>query len=252
MNKKEGLAPEIQAILESVQRREPPGERIEVSARSLPEALRKSRERGNIPIIAEIKPTSPTTEKVRYEDPVEIAISMVKNGATALSVLTEPEHFHGSIESLERVRKAVDVPILRKDFILNEMQLDAVESDIILIIASFVEEIDKLVLAAKRRGFQVLVEVHSEEEIEVAIRSGADIIGINNRNIKNLEVDLNTFKRLAPKVPSGVVLIAESGINNEADAIMMYESGADGLLIGTAIMEGDIGENTKRFAQIGI
>jgi indole-3-glycerol phosphate synthase len=98
----------------------------------------------------------------------------------------------------------------------------------------------------------VLVEVHSEEEIEVAIRSGADIIGINNRNIKNLEVDLNTFKRLAPKVPSDVVLIAESGINNEADAIMMYESGADGLLIGTAIMEGDIGENTKRFAQIGI
>ena len=252
MNKKERLAPEIQAILESAQRRGSPGERIEVSARSLPEALRKSRERGNIPIIAEIKPTSPTTERVRYEDPVKMAVSMVKNGATAISVLTEPEHFHGSIESLERVRKAVDVPILRKDFILNEMQLDAVESDIILIIASFVEEIDKLVLAAKRRGFQVLVEVHSEEEIEVAIRAGADIIGINNRNIKNLEVDLNTFKRLAPKVPSDVILIAESGINNEADAIMMYESGADGLLIGTAIMEGDIGENTKRFAQIEI
>ena len=252
MNKKESLAPEIQAILESARRRRPPDDRVEVSARSLPEALEKSRTRGHIPIIAEIKPTSPTTEGIRHDDPVEMAISMVKNGATALSVLTEPDHFHGSIESLERVRKAVEVPILRKDFILNEMQLDAVESDIVLIIASFVEEIDKLVLAAKQRGFQVLVEVHSEEEIGMAIGAGAEIIGINNRNIKNLEVDLNTFKRLAPKVPSDVILIAESGIKNVADARTMYEEGADGLLIGTAIMQGNIGENTKRFAQIEI
>tara|TARA_A100001037_G_scaffold304027_1_gene339597 strand:+ start:8938 stop:9696 length:759 start_codon:yes stop_codon:yes gene_type:complete len=252
MNKKERLAPEIRAILESARERENPDKRIEVVARPLAAALEKSRKRGHIPVIAEIKPTSPTTKNVRVEDPVDMAISMVENGAVALSVLTEPDHFHGSIESLERVRDAVNVPILRKDFILDEKQLDAVESDVVLIIASFVDDVKGLVSSAKQRGFQVLVEVHSEEEIEIAVQAEAEIIGINNRNIKNLNVNLDTFAELAPKVPSGIILIAESGIKNEEDARMMHKSGADGLLIGTAIMEGNIEQNTKRFTQIKI
>jgi indole-3-glycerol phosphate synthase len=186
------------------------------------------------------------------EDPVEVAIAMVEGGATALSVLTEPEFFKGSIEALERVRAAVDIPILRKDFILKEAHLDAVESDLVLIIASFVDNLEELYHSAKERGFEVLLEVHCEKEIEMAVDMGAEIIGINNRNIKNLEVNLETFEKLADKIPDKTTLIAESGISNERDAMRMYNAGADGLLIGTAIMEGKIKQNTERFTQIKI
>ena len=252
MNKNDRIDPSIQAILDSANRRETSNDKVKVAPRMLSKAFEKTKARKQIPIIAEIKPTSPTTERVREEDPVEVAIAMVEGGATALSVLTEPEFFKGSIEALERVRAAVDIPVLRKDFILKESHLDAVESDLILIIASFVDNLEELYYSAKERGFQVLLEVHCEKEIEIAVSMGAEIIGINNRNIKNLEVNLETFEKLADKVPDKTILIAESGISNENDAMRMYNAGADGLLIGTAIMEGKIKQNTERFTQIKI
>lgn len=174
--------------------------RLSVDSRPFPDAVAATADAGRVPVIAEVKPTSPTTDGVRDDDPVELAREMVGGGATALSVLTEPEHFGGSTESLRRIREAVDVPVLRKDFILREEQLDAVESDLILLIARFVgEDLPDLVAAARNRGFQPLVEVHTREELTAALAAGADIIGVNNRDLGKLEVDLGTFEELAPE-----------------------------------------------------
>ncbi|MCO8267409.1 indole-3-glycerol phosphate synthase [Haloferax sp. AB510] len=240
------LAPDVRAILEAARER-PGGEtRVSVDARSFPEAVAETEAAGRVPVIAEVKPTSPTTEGVREDDPVELAREMVAGGATALSVLTEPEHFGGSAESLRRIREAVDVPVLRKDFIMNEAQLDVVESDLVLLIARFVGEgLPDLVEAARDRGFQPLVEVHTREELTAALAAGADIVGINNRDLGKLEVDLGTFEALAPEAPEDVLLVAESGVKSVEDAQRMREAGADALLVGTAIMDGDVRQNTE-------
>ncbi|MGB9957755.1 indole-3-glycerol phosphate synthase [Haloferax prahovense] len=240
------LAPDVRAILEAARER-PGGEtRVSVDARSFPEAVAETEAAGRVPVIAEVKPTSPTTEGVREDDPVELAREMVAGGATALSVLTEPEHFGGSAESLRRIREAVDVPVLRKDFIMNEAQLDVVESDLVLLIARFVgEDLPDLVEAARDRGFQPLVEVHTREELTAALAAGADTVGINNRDLGKLEVDLGTFEALAPEAPEDVLLVAESGVKSVEDARRMREAGADALLVGTAIMDGDVRQNTE-------
>lgn len=239
------LAPAVRSILASARERLVDGKRVSVTPRDLSGALAAADADGRIPVIAEVKPTSPTTEGARTDDPVELAEQMVSGGASALSVLTEPEHFGGSIETLKRVRTAVDVPILRKDFILREAQLDAVETDVVLLIARFIEDLSGLLAAARERGFQALVEVHTGTELTRAVKAGAEMIGINNRDLAQLNVDLGTFDRLSP-VPEDITLIAESGIRSPEDAARMRRAGADGLLIGTAIMDGDVKANTRR------
>jgi indole-3-glycerol phosphate synthase len=240
------VAPAVRSILSAARRRPGGSERLAVEARSLPDALAAARAEGRRPVVAEVKPTSPTTDGERREDPVELAREMVDNGAAALSVLTEPEHFGGSPEALERVRAAVDVPVLRKDFLLREGQLDAVEADVVLLIARFLDDLPAMVAAAEERGFQALVEVHTEAELADAVEAGASIVGVNNRDLAKLEVDLDTFERVAPAAPESVTLIAESGIATEEDADRMLAAGADGLLVGSAIMDGDVAENTHR------
>ncbi|MFC6988091.1 indole-3-glycerol phosphate synthase [Haloplanus sp. GCM10025708] len=243
----EDLAPEVRSILSAARAREGGDERLTVDARPFPAAVAATEADGRTPVIAEVKPTSPTTPGVRDDDPVDLARAMVDGGATALSVLTEPDHFGGSTETLRRVRAAVDVPVLRKDFLLREAQLDGVASDLVLLIARFVDDLSALVAAAKERGFQPLVEVHTEAELDRALDAGASVVGVNNRDLGRLEVDLGTFERLAPKVPADVTLVAESGVTSLADARRMREAGADALLIGTAIMDGDVETNTRRF-----
>jgi indole-3-glycerol phosphate synthase len=240
------LAPAVQSIIDAARERSvETDKRVSVTPRDLSDALTAAETDGRVPIIAEVKPTSPTTEGTRTGDPVTLARTMVNSGAAALSVLTEPEHFDGSIETLRQVRNAVDVPVLRKDFILREEQLDAVESDVVLLIARFVDDLSQLLSAARERGFQVLVEVHTGMEMTRAVKAGADIIGINNRDLAQLDVDLGTFERVGP-APEDVTLVAESGITTHGDAARMRKAGADGLLIGTAIMDGDIEANTQR------
>lgn len=247
MNANGSIAPAVESILRAAHEREGASERLAVDARPFPEAVEATEREGRMPVIAEIKPTSPTTEGVREDDPVELATEMVAGGATALSVLTESEHFGGSPETLRRVREAVEVPVLRKDFILREEQLDVVEADLILLIARFVEDLAGLVAAARNRGFQPLVEVHTREELEDAIEAGAGIVGINNRDLGRLEVDLGTFEAVTEGAPEDVLLVAESGIGSPADVRRMREAGADALLIGTAIMDGNVRRNTERF-----
>jgi len=243
----EELAPAVRSILSAARERAGGDERVSVDARSFSAALADAEADGRVPVIAEVKPTSPTTEGRRDDDPVELAKAMVSGGAAALSVLTEPEHFGGSTAALERVRDAVDVPVLRKDFIVEEAQLDLVESDLVLLIARFVDDLPGLVAAAEDRGFQPLVEVHTRAELDRALAADADLIGVNNRDLGQLEVDLDTFESIAPHVPEDVTLIAESGIGSVADVRRMREAGADALLIGSAIMDGDVTDNVRRF-----
>ena len=253
MDTRDGLAPAVRDVLEAAEERAGGDERLSVDARSLPAAFAAAEREGRLPVVAEVKPTSPTTDGTRADDPVELATAMVDGGAAAISVLTEPELFGGSPEALERVRAAVDVPVLRKDFLVREEQLDAVAADLVLLIARFLgDDLGPMVTAARERGFQPLVEVHDAAELERAVAAGADLIGVNNRDLARLEVDLSTFETVAPDVPADATLIAESGITTRADARRMRAAGADGLLIGSAIMDaegeaGDVAANTRRF-----
>ncbi|RLM75838.1 indole-3-glycerol phosphate synthase [Halorubrum sp. Atlit-26R] len=250
MDDPDELAPAVRSILSAARERADAaagaGEAVSVAPRDLEAAFERVEADGRVPVIAEVKPTSPTTEGSREDDPVALAEGMVAGGAAALSVLTEPEHFGGSVDTLRRVREAVDVPVLRKDFVVEESQLDAVESDVVLLIARFVgDDLPGLLAAARDRGFQVLVEVHDREELARALEVGATTIGVNNRDLAELVVDLGTFESVAPHVPDDVTLIAESGIGSPADARRMRAAGADALLVGSAIMDGDVEANTR-------
>ena len=254
MNSDTELAPAVQSILEAARERSGGEGVVSVDARSVPDALADAEAAGRVPVIAEVKPTSPTADGTRDDDPVELAQAMVDGGATALSVLTEPTHFGGSPEALARIRDAVDVPVLRKDFVLDESGMDVVEADLLLLIARFVDDLEGLVAAARERGFQPLVEVHDRDELEAALQAGAELIGVNNRDLARLEVDLETFESVAPEVPDDVTLIAESGISSPADVRRMREAGADALLVGSAIMDhgagdSDVTENTRRLVR---
>jgi indole-3-glycerol phosphate synthase len=259
----EEIDPAVRSILDAARERSGGDERVDVDARSLPAAFAAAEAEGRVPLIAEVKPTSPTTEGQRGDDPVELAEEMVAGGAAALSVLTEPEHFGGSTDALERIRAAVDVPVLRKDFLVSEAQLDAVEADVVLLIVRFLDEsgtgdLEDLLAAARERGFQVLVETHSAAEVERALDAGAEMIGVNNRDLAKLDVDLGTFEAVAPEARrlaadgagneqgASVTLIAESGIATTTDVWRMREAGADALLVGSAIMDGDVRANTER------
>jgi indole-3-glycerol phosphate synthase len=247
MNETTTLAPPVRSILEAARRRDPTVDGpLAVDSCSLSGALRTAAAEGRRPVVAEVKPTSPTTDGRRDEDPTALARDMVAGGAAAISVLTEPEHFGGSTDALRQVREAVSVPVLRKDFLLREAHLDAVAADAVLLIARFLDEnLEPMIAAARERGFQPLVEVHDRDELDRALSAGADLIGVNNRDLARLEVDLGTFERVAPSVPDDVTLIAESGIGSPADADRMLEAGADGLLVGSAIMDGDVEANTR-------
>ena len=251
MNASEDIAPAVASILAAARERGGGDERVSVDARSLPDAFATAEADGRVPVIAEVKPTSPTTEGKRDDDPVALAEEMVAGGAAALSVLTEPEHFGGSPEVLTRIREAADVPVLRKDFLLREAQLDTVEADVVLLIARFLQDeaaddLSTMLAAARERGFQVLVEVHDGAELQQALDAGAAIVGVNNRDLTQLDVDLGTFGSVAPDAPADVTLLAESGISTVEDAQRMRTAGADGLLVGSAIMDGDVQANTAR------
>ena len=248
----DGLAPPVRDLLADVRdrarrtdrRRTDDAEQIAVDGRSLETAVRAARSDGRVPLIAEVKPTSPTTEGHRDLDPARTAEAMVAGGAAAISVLTEPEHFGGSIEALQEVREAVSVPVLRKDFLLEPAQLDAVAADAVLLIARFLDDLEGMVAAARDRGMTPLVETHTRAEVRAAVDAGADVIGVNNRDLGSLTVDRSTVETVAPAVPAESLLIAESGIETPAHRDRMLAAGADGLLVGSAIVAGDVAATT--------
>ncbi|UEC42387.1 MAG: Indole-3-glycerol phosphate synthase [Methanothrix sp.] len=215
----------------------PPTDPMKVNdPRNLPARAADLRSRGISPIIAEIKPRI-LGRSLLPEEVAAMARRYEADGACAISVLTQPTYFLGSPENAKSAREASSLPILRKDFILEERQLDEVGCDLVLLIAAFSKDLDGLVEAAEARGMEPLVEVHTEEELIAALKTGTRMVGINNRNLSTLEVSLDTFERLGPVAKgTGLFVVAESGIETRKDVLRMEEAGADALLVGTSLM----------------
>ncbi|MGB6943631.1 MAG: indole-3-glycerol phosphate synthase TrpC [Bryobacteraceae bacterium] len=194
-------------------------------------------------IIAEIKKASPSKGVLAAEfDPAAIARLYEQGGAAALSVLTDEKHFQGSLSDLEAARGAVRIPALRKDFTIDPYhvhQAAAYGSDAILLIAAILSErqMRDFRELAEHYGMAALVEVHDEEELQPAIASGARLVGVNNRNLHTFEVSLETSLRLAEKIPTGVVRVAESGIHSSADVRRLHAAGYQAFLVGEHLMK---------------
>jgi indole-3-glycerol phosphate synthase len=195
-----------------------------------------------VSIIAECKRRSPSRGVLRAEyDPVAIARGYAAAGAAAISVLTEPAFFDGALEHLEAVRRAVDTPLLRKDFILSEYQLleaRAAGADAVLLIVAALEPRELMTLHARARSLDldVLMEVHSAAELEVAIDAGATIIGVNNRNLRTLDVDVTASEALIRRMPPGVVAVSESGLRSADELERLGHLGYRAFLIGERFM----------------
>jgi indole-3-glycerol phosphate synthase len=198
--------------------------------------------RDSINVIAECKRRSPSKGVLRAEyDPVAIAKAYEEAGAAAISVLTEPAFFDGSLDHLIAVRAAVAVPLLRKDFIVSEYQLleaKAAGADAILLIVAALRPVELKVLHdhARRHGLDALVEVHDAHELAIAIDAGARIVGVNNRNLRTLEVDVRASEALIAQVPDGVVAVSESGLKTAEDLSRLRALGYRAFLIGERFM----------------
>ena len=207
------------------------------------------------PVITEVKFSSPALGNIKkISDPVDIAIQMVNGGAAALSVLTQPFLFDGSPEFFMRIRKVVEIPMLMKDITIDKIQIDAAKkigADYFLLIQSLFDkkmvlEMDELIEYGHKNGVKVIVEAHTPEEFENACKTNADIVGINNRNLNTLKIDLNTTKNILEKSDSSKIIISESGIESQDDIRFLHKCGAKGYLIGTAIMKNENIEQTVR------
>ena len=203
-------------------------------------------------VIAEVKRRSPSRGEINAElDPATRAREYERGGAAAISVLTEPSHFAGSEEDLVHVRAAVEVPLLRKDFIIDEMQIieaRAWGASAVLLIARALPEADLLALAQAARDWEVepLMEVRSREELDAALRAQPRVVGVNSRNLETLEVDARAVDRLLPHVPHGIVAIAESGMQSVADVERAAQAGADAVLIGSSLSSSGNAESAVR------
>lgn len=234
-------------------RRLPRGRMADLVAASRSPLDARARLRDNdIGVIAEVKRTSPSKgDLAQISDPAALARVYQDNGACVVSVLTEQRRFGGSLEDLVAVRKGISIPILRKDFMVDEYQFQearAFGADLVLlIVAALSKEALKDFLALTHElGMKALVEVHTESELERALDVSAEIIGVNSRNLKTLDVDARVFEELLPKIPKSVIKVAESGISSRSDVEYAREHGADAVLIGEALVRGSDPGTTLR------
>jgi len=197
-----------------------------------------------VAVIAEVKRSSPSKGALAdIPDPAALAAAYEAGGAAAISVLTEERRFGGSLDDLVRVRLAVSVPVLRKDFVVSAYQLfeaRAAGADLVLLIVAALTDPELVCLVERARsiGLTPLVEVHTDEEVSRAVTAGAEVIGVNARNLQTLAVDPTTFARLAPQIPPGIVRVAESGVRGPRDVIELARAGADVVLVGEALVTG--------------
>lgn len=198
-----------------------------------------------ISLIAEMKRASPSVGAIRPGASVgEVVGGYERAGASAASVLTEQRHFGGSLDDLAEARAACDLPLLRKDFLVDPYQLveaRAAGADATLLIVAALPgpRLSEMVAAAAELGLDTLVEVHDEHEVDAAVRAGAEVIGINNRDLRSLEVDLDTSFRLLADVPAGSVVVAESGIRSREEVERLESAGVDAILVGETLMRAD-------------
>ena len=197
-----------------------------------------------VSVIAEVKRSSPSKGALaKIADPAALAADYEAGGAATISVLTERRRFGGSLADLKAVRSAVGIPVLRKDFIVTSYQLweaRAAGADLaLLIVAALTQnQLEALVERAQSIGLTPLVEVHDEEEVDRALAAGATLVGVNARNLKTLEVDRDTFARLAPRIPDSVVRVAESGVRGPHDVFEYAKQGAHVVLVGETLVKG--------------
>ena len=217
------------------------------SSVSLKKAILEAR---NAPVITEIKAASPSAGIIRKNlDAGNLAESMEKGGAVGLSVLTEPKHFNGSLRSLIEARKAVRLPILMKDIILSPVQVETASkagANVALLIQALFDRgycecsLDEMIARAHSEGLEVLLESHTADEFRSAVRTHADLVGINNRNLATLKVDLGVTKEIMERNRAeGKVVVSESGVNTAADLRFLSDCGATAFLIGSAVMLAD-------------
>jgi len=230
---------------------------ISIPSVSLKKAIIESK---RIPIITEIKAASPSLGTIRKNfTPEEVAVAMAKGGAVGISVLTEPKHFKGSLSSLTKVRKAVKLPILMKDIIISPTQLETaskIGANAVLLIEALFErkyceyDVHEMIAQAQSKNLEVLLETHNKDEFQSAVNSNADLIGINNRDLRTLKVDLEVTEKILEKNDAhGKIVVSESGVKTSADLRFLHECGAHAFLIGSAIMMADnIEKKVKEFA----
>jgi len=199
-------------------------------------------------LLTEVKFSSPSLGKIRtLSDPINIAKQMIAGGSKALSVLTQPHMFNGSPQYFIQIRQALDVPLLMKDIMIDTIQIDAAEkigADYILVIQSlfdqgFLKDIDEFIKYGHKKGLKVLLEVHTKQEFQNALKTESDLIGINNRNLDTLEINLKTTESLLEGYKKTRLIIAESGIETPGDIQYLKKCGADAFLVGSSIMKSD-------------
>lgn len=217
----------------------------------------KSTKENPYKIIAEVKKASPSKGVIREDfDPISIAQAYEKGGADALSVLTEPHFFQGNLEYLTQIRRYVKTPLLRKDFIISQYQvLEATVygADFILLIAKALDKktLSSLLEFSRRLGMEALVEVHDKSDLTKALFAGADIIGINHRNLDTFEMDMSLSEKLIPLIPNGKIIVAESGLNNKETLVELSKIGVDAFLIGEHFMrQQNIENSVKEFKKV--
>ena len=241
----ETIVAATERIIEVRRLREPAAVLEKRAAAASPDGVRFEQElgmTGRVNVIAECKRRSPSKGVLAAEyDPVSIARLYERGGAAAISVLTEPTFFDGALEHLDAVRRAVSLPLLRKDFIVDDYQLfeaRAGGADAILLIVAALEQVELVRLQARawELGLAALVEVHDELELTRAIDSGARVIGVNNRNLRTLRVDVDASYRLAPGIPRGAIAVSESGLQSRADLHRLAAAGYRAFLIGERFM----------------
>jgi indole-3-glycerol phosphate synthase len=217
----------------------------------------ESKSRDGIAIIAELKKASPSKGLIRAEfHPAELAQELEAAGAAALSVLTDEEFFQGSLENLRAASAAVKIPCLRKDFIVDEFQLLEARANsadaVLLIVAALPQaELVTLATAARKRGLDVLCEVHDGDELQRALDAGCDLIGVNSRDLRTFKVDLGTASHLAERLPKNAVRVAESGIHSGADLTRLRAAGYHAVLVGESLMRAERPGEALRELMVG-
>jgi indole-3-glycerol phosphate synthase len=220
-------------------------------------SLRKTTAAAKTAIIAEVKKGSPSKGVIRHDfDPLAIASIYAENGAACLSILTDAHFFMGDLAYIPAIRQSVNIPLLRKDFIFDPYQVFEARTagaDAILLIAAMLDlsPLRDLASLARELGLDVLMEVHDEGEMETALQTDCELIGINNRNLRTFETSLTTTERLAPLVPPERLIVAESGINARKDIERLAGAGAKAFLVGESLMrEADIGAKLRELLGI--
>jgi len=218
-------------------------EKLPGSKNNIIDSIKKNK---HASLITEIKFSSPSLGNIRdISDPVDIAKSMVQGGAIGLSILTQPHLFNGSPKYFQKIRRHVNIPLLMKDIIIDKKQIDAAEkmgADCILLIQSIFDKkfavgIDEFISYAHKKNIMVLLEAHTKNEFIRSVQTDADILGINNRNLDTLEIDLNTTKEILSDRKEKRIIISESGIESTRDVRFLHKCGADAFLVGSSIMK---------------